>query len=86
MVAYLKKNGTKVTAKELGLKRNSKTDAALKEASDSNRYDDALTAEINEELATYQTHLKQAYDGAKGQNAKKLLATAYNSLQVMVKT
>lgn len=70
---------TKVIDKQLGVSKNPKNDAALKEATANNRYDETFTQLINQQLGDYQTQLQTAFDNATPNEKKSLMAMFNNN-------
>lgn len=85
MVAYLGKNGVKLGAKQLALKQDSKTDAALTAAQDSGTYDSTFTSLMQTELTNYQASLSKAYKTATGKTEKQVLSDAYANAGLLIK-
>lgn len=52
----------KGVTKQLAKGKNPKTDAALKEATDNNRFDETFATLLNKQLTDYQTLLRTAYE------------------------
>jgi len=81
---YLKKQGTKLDIKALSLKKNSTTDQQLNAAALNNTFDDAFIKIMQEELKTYQTNVKKAYDSTSSKTQKSILADSYNGVNVLL--
>ena len=64
--------------KILGNKKNDKTDAALKEAAQNNRYDETFNALMQKQLSDYQKLVKVAHDNGTA-NEKKTLNESLES-------
>lgn len=62
----------KGVTKQLGKGKNPKTDAALKEATDNNRFDETFAALLSKQLSDYQTLLKTAYENGTPNEQKTL--------------
>lgn len=78
--ASLNKRGMKDKAinKQLAASKNSKTDTALDEASQNNRFDETFTAILQKQMTDYQKLLQSAYDGGTA-TEKKSLKTSFDS-------
>lgn len=74
----------KVSPKELAFGKNTKTDIALTTAEQSNKFDEAFTAELKKELATYQKTLKTAYDEASSKKLKTTLSDNYTHANTLI--
>jgi len=74
----------KLPAKELALGENAKTDELLTTAEQNNRFDEAFTELMTQELADYQAALKQAFDASSSASTKKVLNTAYQNTQTIL--
>jgi ribulose bisphosphate carboxylase small subunit len=85
IIALLKKQGHKLGTKELNLKRSASTDTQLTAAATANTFDDTFIKVMTDELTTYRTHLKSAYDASKSKNEKSILADAYNGVNQILK-
>lgn len=77
VLAHMKKQGYKGDVKLLAPVKDSKIDALLLAAEQNNRYDETLTQIIGQQLATYQSTIKKAYDGAADNTGKQLLSTMF---------
>jgi len=84
LTAYLKKAGKKITTKQLALKKNTKTDAAFAVATQANSFDDTFTTTINSELATYQVHVRNAFNGTKSLTARGVLNQSYTGVATLL--
>jgi hypothetical protein len=85
MLAYLKQNGVKLSNKQLLLKMNSKTDAALTAAKESGTYDSTFVSEMQSELTSYQAALNTAEKSAAGKTEKQVLNDAINGAVLLLK-
>jgi hypothetical protein len=79
LVASLKSAGVKVSAKELALGKNPKTDTTLTNAEQANKFDEVFTQTIQAQLLEYQKSLKVAYDKASSKKLKQTLSDQYNT-------
>lgn len=85
LTGYLKNSGIKVDPKSLASKEDKEVDAQLQEASQSNRLPEAYARYLSIYLEDYQTSLQAAYDQA-GQEGKKLINEAYESVEIILST
>jgi FlaG/FlaF family flagellin (archaellin) len=72
--------GEKSISKKLGATKNAKTDAALKEATQNNRFDETFKTLLAKQLSDYQKLLKTASGSAKTKTEKNTLNTAYTNV------
>lgn len=79
LLASLKSNGIKVSAKELGLAKNQKTDTLLTSAEQSNKFDDVFIQTIQAQLVDYQKTLKTAYEKTDSKKVRATLQTQYKT-------
>lgn len=84
VISLIKKRGYKLTLKELGSKKDAATDQKLTAAEQNNRYDETFDAIMLDELNTYRSSLKQAYDGAANANEKRALADMYKGVTLII--
>lgn len=85
LVTFLKKNGIKLSPKQLALRRNLATDAALTAAASAGNFDSAYAATVRTELNAYGNNLSQAYVNSKSPALKSLLSQDYNNAQLLIK-
>lgn len=76
--------GQEVAPKELGIFRNEDTEAALKAAEQSNRYDEAFLEYMISSLNKYQSSIKAAYDANTGTNDREVLEAAFTSTALIL--
>ena len=69
-LSLIKKSGTKVNDKTLGLKKNAATDRKLADAAVNNTYEETFRAIMLSELTTYQRIAKKLQSGAKTKTEK----------------
>jgi hypothetical protein len=81
LLSLLKK---KANGKELGLKKNSRTDQTLDSAATNDNFDEVFTETLQTSLKAYRTNAKKIYDASSGQKTKKVLADAYNGVSVLL--
>lgn len=67
----------KLSAKQLGEKRDSLTDKQFQQAKATSTFDPVFTQTLRQQLTDYATELKRAYNHAPGNEGKKLLAADY---------
>lgn len=79
LTAYLKKNGKKVSTKELAADKNAQTDTQLTQAEQDNHFDSTFTTVLAKEVASYQKSLKDAHDHVSSSNGKRLLEKMYTN-------
>ena len=79
-----KKNGAQVDSKSLALGRDSKTDAILKTAEQTNQFDKVFAEVLKTKLTTYQSDMKKLYEGTASAKTKASLASAYTNAGVLV--
>jgi len=83
-VAFLKKQGHKLSSKQLALKHSTQTDTTLNNAQLNNAFDDAFLQVMQSSLKTYQTDVKQAYDASQNKAEKAILASSYNGINTIL--
>lgn len=79
LIASMKAAGVKVSAKELALGKNPKTDTALTAAEQANKFDEVFTETIQLQLLDYQKSLKTAYDKASSKKLKQTLSDQFDT-------
>lgn len=79
MATTLKSAGVKVSAKDLALGKNAKTDALLTNAEQSNKFDEVFITTIQAQLVSYQKTLKAAHDNTDSKKLKQSLASQFNT-------
>ena len=79
LVAYLNKNGKKLSVKELSITRNGQTDTSLTEAEQINQFDSTFTSTLAKQVSKYQSTLKDAHDHTSSNAGKKILERMYNN-------
>ena len=84
LLAYLQKNGHKLSTKQLALKHNAATDTQLTAAQASSSFDATFTSIMQQQLTTYLSSLKSTYASASGKTGKQLLNTDYNAAQSLL--
>lgn len=79
LLSSLRSAGVKVSAKELSLGKNPKTDIALTTAEQSNKFDEVFIETIQTQLVDYQRSLKTAYDKASSKKLKQTLSAQFDT-------
>jgi lipopolysaccharide export LptBFGC system permease protein LptF len=82
--AYIKSQGIKVKQKELAAPPNSRTDAELTAAEQDNRFDEAFTALMQQQLTAYQAALKQAYDETSSRSGRQVLSDSHAQVELLL--
>lgn len=83
-IALLKKQGYKLSVKDLALKENSQTDQQLDAANLNNSFDDTFTKLIRTQLANYRSSLNGAYKASKSKTERQILQTSYNGVTLLI--
>lgn len=84
LLAYLKTNKAKVTAKVLNLKVSAATDSQLTAAQTAATYGQTLHDIMKAKLNGYATDLKRSYQQTKGTHGRALLSDAYDQGQLLL--
>ncbi len=84
VIAQLKKHGQKTNTKNLAVKKNAQTDAALQEAALNNRYDEVFTQLLQKQLVEYQKLLKTAYGSTSNQTLQNLLNSEFAQAGLLI--
>jgi hypothetical protein len=79
LLASLKSTGVKVSAKELALGKNPKTDTALTNAEQANKFDEVFIQTIQADLVEYQRSLKSAHDDASSKKLRQTLSEEFTT-------
>jgi hypothetical protein len=85
MVKYITSEGTKVSAKELLSKVLKSTQLQLTAAQQNSTVDPVFAQIMQNDLQSYSSELKTAYNTSKSSSAKSILATDYNQVQMLLK-
>lgn len=83
LLTAIKDQGGKVNEKDLALGKISATDTLLKDAEQSNRFDEVFFEKLQADLVAYQKTVKKAYDAASNKKAKQTLATQYRNASIL---
>ena len=83
-VALLKKQGHKLGAKELTLKKSAQTDAQLAAAAENNTFDQTFITIMQSSLSTYRTDVKKAYDNSINKTERQILANSFNGVNIIL--
>jgi hypothetical protein len=84
VIGILTKSGSKVNPKQLAMKKNVKTDAALSSAAQSNNYDAVFVDILQKSLKNYQRILKNSYDATKNPVDRKVLSDAFKGTGILL--
>jgi hypothetical protein len=84
LVAYMKTNGHKVSAKTLGLRVSANTDEQLKTAIANTTYDSTFQSVMQTQLSNYEQALRAAYKQTSGPKGRKLLTDQFNGAQLLL--
>jgi hypothetical protein len=84
LIKYLSSQGATVNPKQLTLKRNAQTDQKFTVAQQTSTFDAVFAKEMQSELQTYATSLKQLFNTATGENERTLLSTDYTQAQLLI--
>jgi hypothetical protein len=84
LVAYLAKNGAKLSDKQLGLKHSAQNDQNLTTALSAGVYDQTFNGIMKTEMTSYARDLTTAYKSTKGITGRKLLKADYSSALVFL--
>lgn len=84
LLNYMSGQGMKVSAKQLTLKRNAQTDQKFTTAQQTSTFDTVFAQEMQSELQSYATSLKQLFNTATGENERNLLSTDYTQTQLLI--
>jgi hypothetical protein len=84
LLAYMKTNHMKTSAKQLNLKQSAATDSQLSAAATSGTYDSTFKQIMQNELGVYKQDLSHAYDLTKGPKGRQLLNNDYNYAQLLL--
>lgn len=79
-----KKAGLKIDAKTLALGKDTKTDALLTTAEQTNQFDSVLIKTLQSELKKYQTTLKKIHDASSSKSTKETLSKYYNEVSLLI--
>lgn len=85
LLTVIKKQGRKITAKEITAAKNTDTDQELTAAAQANRFDEAFTATMQKQLLSYQQSLNEAYKASSSRSEKQTLLELYNQVRLLTK-
>ncbi len=85
LISYLASHSTKINPKTLALDQDSQTDTLLASAASANNYDPALAQNLNEQLQTYETLLRSAYNHSTNKATKQLVQNCFNGAALLLK-
>lgn len=77
--------GAKLEKRTIDAGKNEQTDKDLEQARQINRFDEAFTEVMQEQLSAYQQTLKRIHAAAQNETSKTTLAELYNSASVLAK-
>lgn len=83
LLAFLSKNGVKLSPAVLALKTNSQTTQALSAAAASSTYDTTFLTAMQSDFSTYSADLKIAYAASKNPQEQQLLKADYQGAQLL---
>ncbi len=83
VLKYLRKNGQKVTVKQLALKISASTDSQLQAAAEATTYNQTFQDIMKTKLAAYSRDLQQAYNQSKGAKGKALLSDQFDQADLL---
>ncbi|HSX16700.1 MAG TPA: hypothetical protein VLH86_01205 [Patescibacteria group bacterium] len=83
-IKFLAKRSHKVESKQLVVKKNLDTDKRLTQAQQTSTFDITFTQIMRSQLEAYSTQLKNAYTNATNTEEKKLLASNYHDVQLLL--
>lgn len=78
-----KKNGAQVDSKSLALGKDTKVDAQLKTAEQTNQFDKVFAEVLKTKLTVYQSDMKKLYEGTTSKKTKASLSSAYTSAGIL---
>jgi hypothetical protein len=84
LLNYLSTRNTKLSTKQLDLKKDANTDTMLEAAQASSSYDSALKKQLAEQLKTYLTDVQQTYKSASNAQLKQILDSSYSAGKVLL--
>lgn len=79
LITTLKSQGVKVDAKQLALGKDPKTDVALTNAEQANRFDEVYVETVKQLLTEYQRTLKSAYESTDSKKLRDILSAQYEN-------
>lgn len=85
LIAFLKTHGTKLSPKQLALKKNATTDTQLTNAQQNSTYDVVFAQLIGNQLNSYASDLRQAYKATTSKSVRALLSADYTQTQMLIK-
>jgi len=84
LLAYMARNGTKVSSKQLKLKQDAKTDQKFTLAKQTSTFDAVFSKTMQTQLQSYAADLKELFDVATSENQRTLLSTDYTQAQLLL--
>jgi hypothetical protein len=83
LLAFLSKNGLKLSTAKLALKTNGQTTSALTNAAASSTYDTVFLNAMQGDMNTYIADIKTAYNASKSPTEKQILNTDYQDATLL---
>jgi hypothetical protein len=84
LIAYMGRNGIKVSSKQLTFKQDAQTDQKFTLAKQTSTFDVVFSQTVQSQLEAYATSLKQLFGTATGENQRTLLSTDYTQTQLLI--
>lgn len=83
-LSLLKKQGHKLSTKDLAVDKKASTDTTLTNADQNNSFDDAFLGILVTQLGDYRTNLRTTYDGSQSKSEKIILDTAFRGTALLL--
>ena len=83
-LAYMKKNGVKVKAKQLKATLSASIDEQLTASAEAGTYDQTYKSVMGQQLTAYARHLQTTYKHTSGKKGHQLLTDNYRSAQLLL--
>jgi hypothetical protein len=84
LLAQMKKQGQKPNTKQLSLKQDKSTDAALTQATTDNRFDEVFIETVQKQLVAYQQQLRTVYTGTTSATLQRLLNEDFSQAGTLI--
>ena len=84
LIAYIAKNGKKLSSKDLGLGIDAQTNAALNAATTDTGYNETFKQSLKEKINKYMIDLKQAYAKTSGKKGRALLQNDFKQAELLL--
>ncbi len=85
LLSLLQANGRKLSTSQLTLDKSTQSDTQLANAATANIYDTAVTANLIDQLQTYESLLKATYSQTTSKTAHQTLQNDYNNADLLLK-